>query len=90
MIKKILKKHNKKGYYKGIPCHCCIVGDESLSIYDSFSDKQYLTWANVFVNSNYQDFNNYFSSIVKEREVYLMLLNQHLEEKAREEQRQMR
>ena len=25
-----------------------------------------------------------------EREVYLMLLNQHLEEKAREEQRQMR
>jgi hypothetical protein len=64
--------NNKKGYYKGIPCHCCIVGDESLSIYDSFSDKQYLTWANVFVNSNYQDFNNYFSSIVKERKVYLI------------------
>lgn len=44
-------------YYKGISCRCC-VGEEAFNqqIDMHGGDDQFLTWANLFVNSNYPIF----------------------------------
>jgi hypothetical protein len=48
------KQHN---YYKGISCRCC-VGDEAFTFQINLQgeDNEFLTWANLFVNSNYPTF----------------------------------
>lgn len=50
-------KYRQHNYYKGISCRCC-VGDESFDnqIYIHNGDDEFLTWANLFVNSNYSTF----------------------------------
>jgi hypothetical protein len=49
--------HRQSNYYKGISCRCC-VGDESFNeqINIHGGDNEFLTWANLFVNSNYPTF----------------------------------
>lgn len=49
--------YNKDNYYKGISCKCC-VGQESFDeqIRIHGGDTEFLTWANLFVNSNYPIF----------------------------------
>ena len=54
---------NKKGYYKGICCKCCLSGAHGSSVNEEFdfqvklsglkSDDEHLTWANLLLNSNY-------------------------------------
>jgi hypothetical protein len=50
-------KHKQTNYYKGISCRCC-VGEESYNqqIDIHRGDDESLTWANLFVNSNYPIF----------------------------------
>lgn len=50
-------KHTQPNYYKGISCRCC-VGEESFTEQVTLhgGDIKYLTWANLFVNSNYPRF----------------------------------
>lgn len=49
--------YKQPNYYKGISCRCC-VGDESFNeqINIHGGDDEFLTWANLFVNSNYPVF----------------------------------
>lgn len=49
--------HKQKNYYKGISCRCC-VGNEAFDYQLSLNggDDDHLTWANLFVNSNYPIF----------------------------------
>jgi hypothetical protein len=59
-------------YFKGIPCACCVMKEKATEIYDEIEDKDFLTWANIFVNGNYPDFNTYFPAIALERDCYLI------------------
>jgi hypothetical protein len=73
--KKLIKKsfiNSKEGYFKGIPCQCCLLKEKALSIYGSIEDKSHLTWANLFVNGNYKDFNTYFASVLEGRQVFMI------------------
>lgn len=50
-------KHKQQNYYKGISCSCC-VGKENFDWQINLhqGDDDSLTWANLWVNSNYPDF----------------------------------
>jgi len=50
-------KHKQKNYYKGISCSCC-VGKENFDWQINLhgGDDDSLTWANLWVNSNYPSF----------------------------------
>jgi len=52
-------KFKSKNYFKGISCRCC-VGDENFDYQIKLhgGDDDSLTWANLFVNSNYPKFIN--------------------------------
>jgi hypothetical protein len=63
---------NMVGYYKGIPCQCCILGERAKEIFHQIKNKDNLTWANIFVNGNYADFNNYLPSILEDRSVIMV------------------
>lgn len=63
---------NMVGYYKGIPCHCCVLKDIAKEIFHQIKTKDNLTWANIFVNGNYADFNNYLPSILEDRSVIMV------------------
>lgn len=49
--------YKQENYFKGISCRCCVGDDafnEQINIHGG--DSEYLTWANLFVNSNYPVF----------------------------------
>ena len=51
--------HKQENYFVGVPCRCC-VGEQNFKEMCKLSEKpdDKLTWANIFVNSNF----NYFKS----------------------------
>ena len=54
------KKHN---YFKGICCRCCTSSEDykwQLELMEETPDYEFLTWANLFVNSNYSNFIQYY------------------------------
>jgi hypothetical protein len=60
-------------YFIGIACRCC-VGDEKF-IYmknKSTQNEKNLTWANIFVNSNYNRFINEFLPELKNRDIIVV------------------
>jgi hypothetical protein len=61
------------GYYVGIVCPCCqgIDNFNKMKIESGQPDSQ-LTFANVFVNSNYKEFINNFIPIFRERRILLV------------------
>jgi hypothetical protein len=59
-------------YYKGIPCHCCVLGEKAKELFHQIANKDYLTWANIFVNGNYADFNNYLPSVLEGRPIIIV------------------
>jgi len=60
-------------YYVGISCRCC-VGDEKYQNMkkDSGQNENNLTWANIFVNSNFNLFNTQMIPALKSRRIYLI------------------
>jgi len=76
-LRKILCKafrHRNKDYYVGIGCPCC-VGVESFRLMreNSGQDREHLTWANVFVNANYDFFvEGFIKGIFKDKNVVLV------------------
>jgi len=69
------------GYYKGIPCHCCQLGNKAKELFYKIENKKYLTWANIFVNGNYADFNNYLPSVLEGKKI-IMVSNEKSNAKA--------
>lgn len=54
-------QYNEDGYYVGISCPCCVGNEDTKWMRDNVrvNDKN-LTWANIFVNGNYNYFKNNF------------------------------
>ena len=51
--------HNQENYFIGVACPCCVGKDKSDSMKKQTGlEDSKLTWANIFVNSNYQAFRN--------------------------------
>ncbi len=54
-------KYNEIGYYVGISCPCCVGNKDTKWMRDNVGvSNDYLTWANIFVNSNYEFFKRNF------------------------------
>ena len=66
-------KFKSDEYYVGIGCRCCI-GDDKFNYIKSLSkqNEENLTWANIFVNSNYNLFKTKFIKSLNNRKVYLV------------------
>jgi len=63
----------EKNYFVGIACKCC-VGDEKYNYMKSLSkqNEDNLTWANIFVNSNYYRFVNKLLPALKDKKVHIV------------------
>lgn len=62
-----------KNYFVGIACKCC-VGAEKYNYMKSLSkqNEDNLTWANIFVNSNYPRFVNKLLPVLKDKKVNIV------------------
>ncbi len=67
-------KYKDKGYYIGISCPCCIGGPPAHKYMKELSgqDSDHLTWANLFVNQNYDFYLKNIVPLYKEYDVYLV------------------
>ena len=60
-------------YYVGIACKCCVGEEKYLNMKkNSGQNEDNLTWANIFVNSNFNLFNTEMISVLKNRNIYLV------------------
>lgn len=66
-------QYKENNYYVGIACRCC-VGDEKFKYMFKLSkqNEKNLTWANIFVNSNYSKFRNEFIPALENRKTILI------------------
>jgi hypothetical protein len=67
-------KYNDPGYYMGISCPCCIGGSQAHDFMKRFSEKpeDRLTWANLFVNGNYDFYLKNIVPLYSNYDVYLV------------------
>lgn len=73
--KELLKsfQFNDDGYYVGISCPCCVEAKDVLWMRENVGvNENYLTWANLFVNGNYNDFKEFFIPEFKNHDVILV------------------
>ena len=69
-------------YYVGIACPCCVGQDKYLEMKKmSGQDEEHLTWANIFVNSNYKNFLKYYTEEFKKYTINLVINNKANEKK---------
>lgn len=62
-----------KDYYVGIPCPCCVGVEKNLKIKnETVQSEDNLTWANIFVNSNYKRTLSDLLPILKEKKIILI------------------
>lgn len=66
-------KHRDKNYFIGVACKCC-VGDDKFNYMKQLSGQpeENLTWANIFVNSNYKHFLTDFINALDGKKVILV------------------
>jgi len=66
--------HKDDEYYVGVACPCC-VGDEKYQHMKTLSgqDEDHLTWANIFVNSNYPKFVDEFIPELNNHKINLIV-----------------
>ena len=66
-------KYRDKSYFVGVACRCC-VGDEKFKHMVNLSEQNEsnLTWANIFVNGNFNKFRNEFIPELKNRKLILV------------------
>lgn len=65
-------KYKDDNYYVGISCPCCQGQEHFNMINFSEQDEKHLTFANIFVNSNYSDYVNLFIEEYKKWDVHLI------------------
>lgn len=78
--------YKQKNYYKGICCKCCLSGQHGLSVEQEFQQQldlaqsgindESLTWANLFLNSNYPQYLEHVLPYFFNYDVYLVV-NEH-------------
>ena len=66
-------KYKSNNYYVGLPCPTCVGNDKSKKMY-IYSEQLDLnvTWATLFVNSNYDTFESQFPEAIKNKEIVLV------------------
>jgi hypothetical protein len=70
-------KFNEDGYYVGISCPCCVSMEDVMWMRQNVGvDKDHLTWANIFVNGNYNNFKKYFIPEFKNHKI-ILIANQY-------------
>lgn len=67
-------QHKGENYYVGIACRCC-VGDEKHENLKKLTgqDDDHLTWGNIFVNGNYNDYVSKILPLFQDRKVVLVM-----------------
>ena len=66
-------QHNQKNYFVGIACPCCVGQEKSTWMKDNtYLPDEYLTWANIFVNSNFSFFKENIVPLFNEYNVTLV------------------
>ena len=66
-------RFNEEGYYVGISCPCCVPMMHVNWMRKNVGvDENHLTWANIFVNGNYENFKKYFIPEFKNHKVILV------------------
>jgi len=66
-------QYNEDGYYVGISCPCCVGNEDTKWMRDNVRVKDSnLTWANLFVNGNYNFFKDNFIPEFKNHDVILI------------------
>ncbi len=67
-------KHKQKNYFKGISCKCC-VGDESFKWQVDLSggNDEDLTWSNLFINGNYEQYIKEILPIFRKKKVVMVV-----------------
>lgn len=66
-------KFQKENYYVGLSCPCCVGRENSDWMKDMRGqDDEYLTWANLLVNSNYPLFLQHMYPLLKKRKVVII------------------
>lgn len=76
--KKIIESYLAKDdqYYIGIACRCCVGEDKHFYMKEkSKQNENNLTWANIFVNSNYKLFMTDFLNEMKNRDIVMVVNN---------------
>ncbi len=72
-------RHKQKNYYVGLCCSCC-VGDEDFKLmldwYSGDTNSEYLTWANLWINGNYNRFKTYVVPELANKKV-VYVVNEH-------------
>lgn len=65
--------YQDKDYYVGVACQCC-VGKDKFDYMRKLSGQleSNLTWANIFVNSNYKYFLNDFINVLQNKKIILV------------------
>jgi hypothetical protein len=69
-------KFKKDNYYVGLSCRCCVTNDEFNQMcewYEGDTNSDNLTWANLFLNSNYSRFINEFVPLLKDKKIIYIL-----------------
>lgn len=65
--------YSSEGYYRGLPCPCCVKQEDFLWMKELARDDGRLTYANLLVNSNYPLFvNEMIPAIANCEEIYLV------------------
>ena len=66
-------RFNEDGYYVGISCPCCVPTMHVNWMRENVGvNENNLTWANIFVNGNYENFKKYFILEFKNHKVILV------------------
>jgi len=78
---------NKRGYYKGISCRCCLSGRHGMTANEEFDfqvnlsglnkDDEHLTWSNLLLNNNYPLFLEHMLPYFFNYDV-IMVVNEHV------------
>ena len=65
-------KYKHPEYYVGISCECCQGHNHALMKEQSGQDEEHLTYANLFVNTNYPLYTKYFIPEYQNHKIYLV------------------
>lgn len=66
-------KYKSKNLYIGLPCPCCVNKNNINKMINIANQDTYnLTWANIFVNSNFNNFNSKFIPALKNKKIVLV------------------
>lgn len=65
-------QHSQPNYFVGLSCACCVGTLSTRWMKQLRTEQEHLTWANLFVNSNYPKFINEFVPVLENKNIVLI------------------